>query len=192
MKTQQWQKVRQVFDAAVAKRGTNDISSFLDDACNGDPELRREVESLLASLDGADSFMETPAVNKVADAFEEETKELERGKCFAHYEIIRQIGAGGMGEVYLARDKKLERMVAVKILNEKFARHESNLKRFIKEAKAASALDHPNILVIHEFGESDGRHFIVSEYVKGVTLREFLKNNSIQLLEIFDILAQGL
>ena len=97
--------------------------------------------------------METPAVAKVAGIIEAETKKLEAGKCFGHYEIIEQIGAGGMGEVYLAKDKKLDRKVAVKILNEKFGRHESNLNRFIQEAKAASALNHPNILVIHEIGE---------------------------------------
>ncbi len=93
--------------------------------------------------------METPAVAKVADVIEAETRKLETGKCFGHYEIIEQIGAGGMGEVYLAQDKKLDRQVAVKILSEKFSRDESNLQRFVSEAKAASALNHPNILVIH-------------------------------------------
>ena len=83
--------------------------------------------------------METPAVAKVADVIEAETKKLETGKCFGHYEIIKQIGEGGMGEVYLAKDKKLDRKVAIKILNEEFSQHESNLNRFIREAKAASA-----------------------------------------------------
>ncbi len=112
-----------------------------------------------------------------------EPQSLEAGKSFGHYEIIKQIGAGGMGEVYLAEDKKLDRKVAVKILNEKFAKHESNLQRFIKEAKAASALNHPNILVIHEIGESDETKYIVSEFIEGKTLRESLSSQAIEPLD---------
>ena len=84
-----------------------------------------------------------------------------------------------MGEVYLAKDKKLDRKVAIKILNEEFSRHESNLTRFIREAKAASALNHPNILVIHEIGESEDAHFIVSEFIKGKTLREIMQTEAV-------------
>ncbi len=95
-----------------------------------------------------------------------------------------------MGEVYLAEDKKLDRKVAVKILNAEFSRHESNLQRFIQEAKSASALNHPNILVIHEIGESENAHYIVSEYVKGATLREILREKSLKLSEVLDISIQ--
>ncbi|MFN2393884.1 MAG: protein kinase, partial [Pyrinomonadaceae bacterium] len=115
---------------------------------------------------------------------------LERGKCLGHYEIIRQIGAGGMGEVYLAADKVLNREVAIKILNENFSHDESNLQRFISEAKAASALNHPNILVIHEVCASSAAHFIVSEFIKGSTLREILCERTLQLTEILDIAFQ--
>lgn len=99
-------------------------------------------------------------------------------------------GAGGMGKVFLAEDTKLERRVAIKILNEEFARYESNLNRFTKEAKFASALNHPNILVIHEIGESGDTHFIVSEFVEGKTLRQLLKEHTLQLPEIIDIAVQ--
>ncbi len=112
------------------------------------------------------------------------------GECFNQYEIIKQIGAGGMGEVYLAIDKKLDRKVAVKILNEKFAQHESNLRRFTQEAKAASALNHPNILVIHEIGEADDVHFIVSEFVEGKTLREILDQSPLKLSEVLAVSIQ--
>ncbi len=95
-----------------------------------------------------------------------------------------------MGEVYLARDKKLDRQVAVKILNENFSGHESNLQRFIQEAKAASALNHPNILVIHEIGESEDLHYIVSEFVKGKTVREIFKEKSLKLSEVLDVSMQ--
>ncbi len=95
-----------------------------------------------------------------------------------------------MGKVFLAEDTKLERRVAIKILNEEFARYESNLNRFTKEAKFASALNHPNILVIHEIGESGDTHFIVSEFVEGKTLRQLLKEHTLQLPEIIDIAVQ--
>lgn len=187
-----WQKVRKIFDSAI-RRQPEERREFVRGACGEDESLLAEVESLLASLDGAESFLETPAVAKVADVIAEETatKKLKRGKRFNHYEIVECIGAGGMGEVYLAEDKKLDRRVAVKILNERFSREESNLKRFVQEAKAASALNHPNILVIHEIGEANQAHYIVSEYVKGETLREILRGNSSpKLSEILDIAIQ--
>ena len=115
---------------------------------------------------------------------------MEPGTKLSHYEIRQKIGAGGMGEVYLARDKKLDRKVAIKILNEKFSADESNLNRFVSEAKAASALNHPNILTIYEFGDSDGVHFIVSEFINGETLRDLLRKSSIKLAEILDISIQ--
>ncbi len=163
MADEKWQKVREVFDSAL-RRKPEERRKYIHVACGEDKTLLAEVESLLSSLDSAESFMETPAVAKVADVIEAETKKLETGKCFGHYEIVRQIGAGGMGEVYLAKDKKLDRQVAVKILNEQFSRDESNLRRFIAEAKAASALDHPNILVIHEIGAEGEAHYIVSVF----------------------------
>ncbi len=184
-----WQKVREIFDSAL-RRKAEERREFVSEACGDDETLRAEVESLLSSLESADSFLETPAVVKVADVIEVETRTLERGTCFGHYEIIEQLGAGGMGEVYLAQDKKLERKVAVKILNENFSHDEANLGRFIREAKAASALNHPNILVVHEVGESEDRHFIVSEYVEGKTLREILRESTLKLAEILDISIQ--
>ncbi len=188
MAHENWQQVKKIF--ADALRQTPEARpQFLDSVCSGDNILRREVESLLTSFDSAESFMETPAVGEVAGSFTgKET--LREGIRFGHYEIIKQIGIGGMGEVYLANDKKLDRKVAVKILNEKFSRHESNLERFIREAKAASSLNHPNILVIHEIGEADKAHYIVSEYIEGKTLREFFKEKSLDLNEILDISIQ--
>ena len=184
-----WQKVREIFDSAL-RRKPEERRKFINEACGDDKTLLAEVESLLSSLDGAESFMESPAVAEIADAFEARTKNLEKGTCFGHYEIIRQIGEGGMGEVYLARDKKLDRKVAIKILNEKFAEHESNLNRFIREAKSASGLNHPNILTVHEVGESENVHYIVSEFISGKTLRERLKESSLSLTEVLDIAIQ--
>jgi len=184
-----WQEVRQIFDAALRRR-PEERRRFVNQACGDDKTLRAEVESLLSSIDSAESFMETPAVAKVAHMIEIETKKFERGKCFGHYQVINQIGAGGMGEVYLARDHKLNRKVAIKILNQEFSQDESNLQRFVSEAKAASALNHPNILTIYEFGEAEDARFIVSEYIEGKTLREIIRQSRLRLPEILDISIQ--
>src|SRR3712207_5825603 len=101
-------------------------------------------------------------------------RELASNTTLSHYRIVSKIGAGGMGEVYLAEDTKLDRKVAVKFLNEEFSRDADKLHRFIQEAKAASALNHPNILTVHEIGEVDGTHFIATEFIEGKTLREHL------------------
>ncbi|MEA2274863.1 MAG: eukaryotic-like serine/threonine-protein kinase, partial [Solirubrobacteraceae bacterium] len=184
-----WQDVRQIFDAALRRR-PEERRGFINQACGDDKTLRAEVESLLSSIDSAESFMETPAVAKVAHMIEVETKKLETGKCFGHYEVINQIGVGGMGEVYLARDRKLDRKVAIKILNQEFSQDKSNLQRFVSEAKAASALNHPNILTIYEFGEAEDARFIVSEYIEGKTLREIIRQSGLRLPEILDISIQ--
>ena len=174
MNSERWQKVKGLFDALV-ELAPNERERFLDKSCGTDDGLRREIENLLDSFENAESFLEQPAVTEVASVIiKVEAKNLEAGRCFGHYEILRHIGAGGMGEVYLAQDKKLDRKVAVKILNESFAKHESNLRRFTQEAKAASALNHPNILVIHEIGVSEDANYIVSEFIEGVTLREII------------------
>ncbi len=189
MNSKRWQKIKSIFDAALeivpAKRG-----GFLDKSCPHDTELRQEVQKLLDSYDQAEGFIEDPAVNEVASLLLEPTQTLKEGQRFAHYEVIRQIGVGGMGEVYLARDEKLERKVAIKILNERFSKHESNLKRFMQEAKAASSLNHPNILIIHEIKFGDDANYIVSEYVEGKTLRELIQDSELQLPEILDIAIQ--
>jgi len=188
MKNDDWEKAKRIFADAI-KLAPELRLPYLNEVCGDDPELRREIESLLASAPEAEGFMETPAVGEVADVIRR-TEHLESGRCFGHYEIIEQIGAGGMGEVYLAEDKKLDRKVAVKILNEKFARHESNLSRFTREAKTASALNHPNILVVHEIGEHETTHYIVSEFIKGKTLGTILKERPLNLREVLDISIQ--
>ncbi len=189
MKNGQWQKVKVIFDNALQQK-PEDRLNYVKTTCGNDKNLLNEIESLLASLGKADEFLETSAIEEVAEVIENETIKLEPGKSFGHYEIIEQIGYGGMGEVYLAKDKKLDRQVAVKILNPKFGQHESNLQRFVLEAKAASSLNHPNILVIHEIGEQTDVHYIVSEFVEGQTLRELIKSSSLKLNEILDISIQ--
>ncbi|MGB7207461.1 MAG: protein kinase [Pyrinomonadaceae bacterium] len=189
MADESWQKVREIFDSALLRK-PDERRKFIGEACGGNKTLLAEVESLLSSLDSAESFMETPAVAEVADAIGDNGNKLEQGHSLGHYKIIKELGTGGMGEVYLAKDEKLDRRVAIKVLNEKFSDDESNLSRFIREAKAASALNHPNILVIHKIGEADGVNYIVSEYVEGETLRTICKEKTLKLSEVLDISIQ--
>ena len=184
-----WQKVREIFDSALHRK-PEERQNFVNEACGEDKNLRAEVESLLTSLDSAESFMETPAVAKVAGVIAAEMKHLERGQTLGHYEIIEQIGEGGMGEVYLAEDRRLDRKTALKILPGNVAQDEERMLRFVREAKSSSALNHPNIITIYEIGEADKTHFIATEYIEGETLRERLKGSPINLKSALEIAIQ--
>src|SRR5687767_7474062 len=180
-----WKQIKEIFDAATEMR-PEERAGYLDRVCYGNDDVRVEVDSLLSSFEKAGGFLESPAIGALA----EEVASLPEGWVIDHYRVIKQIGAGGMGEVYLARDTKLDRPVAIKLLNKKFERHEDNVQRFVREAKAASALNHPNILTIFEIGEIDGTHYIVSEYINGRTLREVMTSERLELPTIVDIAGQ--
>src|SRR5688572_29550021 len=146
-----WNKIKELVEEAL-QRKPDERSAFLDEACLGDNGLRREVESLVSSFDEAGDFMKSPA-------FEDATVEitgLAEGSMLGRYEIARRLGEGGMVIVHLAKDVSLDRLVAVKVLNKRFERSEENVRRFIREAKAASAVNHPNILTIFDIGEFEG------------------------------------
>ena len=189
MISHQWQKTRDLLDGAL-KRPPDERLRFVDENFGDDEDVRREVVSLLANAEDAADFLETPAVGEVADEITGSSEKLLIGQRLGHYKITKLLGRGGMGEVYLADDQKLDRRVAVKILNEKFAGHESNLARFTREAKAVSALNHPNILVIYEIGESENIHYIVSEFIEGETLREHLGKSPMKIAKTLDIAVQ--
>src|SRR5260221_2508208 len=101
--------------------------------------------------------------------------QLSPGASLSHYRIVSRLGAGGMGEVYLAQDAKLDRKIALKILPADLAANQDRMRRFVQEAKAAAALNHPNIATIHEIGLSEGVNFIAMEVIDGVTLREKIR-----------------
>jgi eukaryotic-like serine/threonine-protein kinase len=189
MSNKDWSKVKEIVDAAI-RRKPDERSGYLDEACADDADVRREVESLLSSFGKADGFMEKPAVDLTAEAATVELQEMSAGQMIGRYEVVRKLGEGGMGAVYLAKDDKLGRNVAIKVLNKKYERNEENVMRFIREARAASALNHPNILTIHEIGEFEGSQYIVSEFVEGDTLREVLRKESLELNRIIDITKQ--
>lgn len=174
-----WQKVKDIFEQAMAIT-PDERRHFLDKVCSDNKIIRREVEELLSSYDESDSFLETPAIPKPENEFH-------IGQTFAHYKIIKMIGAGGMGKVYLARDTKLDRQAAIKLLNHDLSQDNDKLKRFIQEAKAASSLNHPNILTVYEIGETDNLNYIVTEFIEGKTLRELL--SSTELMPLNEILT---
>ncbi len=166
-------------------------AAFLAQACAGDDELRREVEQLLAGDERAGDFLNQPVQAVAAGLF---TASLPAGHQLSHYRILSRLGAGGMGEVYLAEDTQLDRRVALKLLPAEFTTHADRVRRFIREAKAASALNHPNIVTIHEIGqiqtETGSLHFIVAEYVDGQTLRDRMKAEKLPLIAALDIAIQ--
>ncbi|MBX7174259.1 MAG: protein kinase [Pyrinomonadaceae bacterium] len=184
-----WQQVKEVF-AETLREPAAERSRFIVKRCAGDKDLEREIKSLLDSYNEANLFLESPAVVEVAEDFADESKRLRNGDFVKHYQIIKQIGKGGMGEVFLAQDTRLERKVAVKILSDYFGDNRENLKRFIREAKTASSLNHPNIVIIHEVDEVDGMNFIVSEFIEGLTLTEIINKKTLSLAQVSDILIQ--
>src|SRR2546423_6257617 len=117
-------------------------------------------------------------------------RELSANTTLSHYRIISKIGEGGMGEVYLAQDTQLDRLVALKFLPPDVAENQKRMQRFIQEAKAASALNHPNILTVYEIGQEDGTHFFATEFVDGVTLRQRMKGAPMKLSEVLEIATQ--
>jgi len=117
-------------------------------------------------------------------------KELENNTTLSHYRIVSKIGKGGMGEVYLAEDTKLDRRVALKILPAEFAEDKDRMSRFVREAKSASALNHPNIITIYEIGESEGTHFIATEFIDGKTLGEYAKSIPLNFKSVLEIAIQ--
>ncbi len=190
MNPEQWQQVKEVFAAALEYEPAQ-RAAFLARVCAQDEAIRREVESLLAAQSDAPDFMDTPAVAAVAGGLLAAQTRLAAGRHFGHFEIISLLGEGGMGEVYLAHDARLGRKIALKLLPTSFTNDADRVRRFAQEARAASALNHPNILTIYEIGLVDGRHFIATEYVAGETLRTHMGHEAkLPLAAALDVATQ--
>ncbi|MFL6276238.1 MAG: protein kinase domain-containing protein [Blastocatellia bacterium] len=189
MNLQRWRQIDDLFQAVV-ELDPAQRTRFLEAACAGDDALRTDVESMLAS-DGDDwDFVDKPALQVAAPLLVDDQPQLAPGETIAHYRIIAALGRGGMGEVYLAQDGRLERKVALKLLPTAFSSDPSRMRRFQQEARAVSALNHPNILTIHDIGEFDGRLFIASEFIDGETLRQGLSRQRMPEKEALDIAIQ--
>ena len=187
MKTERWQQIEQLFHA-VLERGSGERAAFLARECAGDESLRREVESLLASHEQDGRSLD--AADIAADLLGGDHIEGTVGRTIGPYKILKPLGRGGMGAVFLAEDAKLGRQIALKVLPAEFTRDRDRLRRFEQEARAASALNHPNIVTIYDSGDSGDLHFIAMEFVDGVTLRERLARGRLKLSETLDVASQ--
>ena len=189
MTPERHQQIGQLYHAALELAPT-ERAAFLAQACAGDKSLRSEVESLLAVQAEADNFFAAPAMEIAAKSLAAEQAQVTRAERLGHYRIIAPLGAGGMGEVYLAQDQKLGRKLALKLLPAAFTASPDRLRRFEQEARAASALNHPNIITIYEVGEIEGTHYIATEYVEGQTLRQQLTSERLSVLNALEIVLQ--
>ena len=187
MNPHRYAQIDEVFQAAL-EREPGERATFLDHECAGDPELRAEVEALLASDEKGQSFIEAPAVALAPELLTD--RESLVGRVIGSHKVVRRLGAGGMGEVYLAEDSRLDRPVALKILSPGGAVDSIARRRFLREARLASALDHPNICTIYEVGEDSGQSFIAMQYVQGETLRDLIGKNALPLESILAISLQ--
>ncbi|MFN7945656.1 MAG: protein kinase [Blastocatellia bacterium] len=193
MTPERWEEIGRLYHQAL-ELPTDQRAAFLRRVCASDDDLRHEVESLLQAAAEAGDFIAEPVMKDAAQMLAAEPSSslfpsLE-GRALGHYRIVSRLGAGGMGEIYLARDARLDRRVALKLLPADFTRDEARVRRFIREARAVSALNHPNIITIHEIGESEGWHYIATEFIEGRTLRQLMAAGGLTLTEKLDIAAQ--
>ncbi|MGA2327216.1 MAG: protein kinase [Bryobacteraceae bacterium] len=185
MKPKRWQQIEGLYQAAL-EREKSLRPEFLANACAGDPELLREVESLVALESRVDAFLEERALEVAARALAQDQARSEEpltGQMVSHYRILEKLGAGGMGEVYLAEDTRLGRRVALKVLPRELAGDPARKARLIHEARAASALNHPNIVTLYDVGSEGGIDFLVMEYVAGKPLAELIPRQGMPVKE---------
>lgn len=193
MKPERWQQISRIFKSAISLDGV-DRAAYVKEKCGADTDLQEEVERLIESHGKAedDDFIAGLAVEDVAEHFSggEETHALHKGEQLGAYLILDHLGTGGMGEVYLAQDSRLDRTVALKILAPEVAADQRRMQRFRQEAKVTSSLNQPNILTIFEFGEEGPMTFLAAEFVDGETLREHMRPKRLKLSEILEISVQ--
>lgn len=189
MTPDRWRRIEEVLQTAL-DREPPERAAFIASACAGDEELKRETLSLVKAYTDSGDFLEDDPLIRDAHVLLAATSRMDLDNRLGRYRIVRLLGSGGMGDVYLAHDEQLERRIALKILPAFFVAEDARLDLFRREARAASALNHPNILTIHEVGETDGTHFIATEFVDGETLRELMSDAELSHAEIIDIAVQ--
>jgi eukaryotic-like serine/threonine-protein kinase len=189
MTPERLQQVEELFHAALAEEPEG-RAGFLARACGDDEALRREVESLLDCHERGVSFIEQPAGDVAADLLAARQPRLKAGQLIGRYRVERALGAGGMGEVYLAEDVRLGRPIALKLLTAQPTAGADNVRRFERGGRARLALNHPNIVTIHEVGQAGPLHFIAAEFVDGETLRERMAGGRMSLSDALDVAAQ--
>ena len=192
MNAARWQQIDELFDAVLEIPET-EREGFLASKCHGDDELKREVMSLLAAQNQTVNFMEISAMNLMGKAIADDEEDFADNslynKILGNYKIEKPLGAGGMGEVYLAKDTKLNRKVALKILPKEFVSDDERVRRFELEARAVSALNHPYIVTVYDVGKIENVHYIATEYVEGKTVRDLI-GEKLNLKETLSIISQ--
>src|SRR4029450_11796153 len=189
MKAERWEKVIDLFQSAL-ERAPEERAAFLDESCHDDEGMRREVESLLTSHERAENFIEVPAFEVAPELATNDSAGALVGKLIGHYRIESLIGVGGMGEVYLARDERLGRKAALKLLPDSLTIDQTQLSRFKNEARTASALNHPNLLTVYEIGAEGNVQFIAMEFIEAVTLRAALVSGRMSAHKALEIAVQ--
>lgn len=184
MQPERWDKIESLFHAAL-KRDPADRPVFLADNCEGDASLCSEVTSLLTALEGTDAFFDATASPIAAQMFGDTV-----GQTVGPYHVLSILGSGGMGTVYLAQDVRLGRKIALKILPPQFTNDRERLRRFQQEARAASALNHPNILTVYEIEQKSDLHYIATEFIEGTTLRQKMLQGPLNLNEALNVAIQ--
>jgi len=190
-----WRRLEELYHAAL-ERPQSERAIFLEKACGDDVALRDELASLLAREADGERFLERPVLEAVARELGDDVATKSGGDpglvgtTLAHYRIEKQIGAGGMGEVYLARDPKLRRAVAIKVIPFELIRDAERKRRFLEEARAAAAIEHAHIAAIFDIDEADDRTFIVMEYVRGQSLRQLLATRAVSSQEAVELVRQ--
>jgi eukaryotic-like serine/threonine-protein kinase len=189
MEPKLWQRITDLFDEAMT-RAPKERIAFLDKACEGDTDLRKQVDRLVKSHQQSGDFLESSAFAVAPELLTDDRAVASVGELIGHYRIESFIGVGGMGEVYLARDERLGRKAALKLLPDSLTTDEAQLSRFKNEARSASGLNHPNILTVYEIGTEGNRQFIATEFIEGVTLRARLARGRINPHEALEIAIQ--
>ena len=189
MKPERWQRLESLYHEAL-EREPAERATFLREACADEDALRCEVESLLGYEEKAEKFIEVPALEYTAKRMAIDQVESMVGRQLGSYRILSQLGAGGMGEVYLADDTRLDRKVAIKFLHADSFADKQARKRLIREAQAAARLDHPNICALYEVGQQDDVSFIVMQYIEGKTLSRTVQRKPLQLGDTLDLAIQ--
>src|ERR1051325_6319337 len=189
MTPERWQQVKAIFNSAINYR-PEEREVFISQACSGDDALRSEVESLIASHERSGRFIDEPAFHVAASLLADDKSELKPGQTIGSYEVVSFLSRGGMGEVCVHKDKGLGRKVALKLLPSSFTKDDDRLRRFEQEARAASALNHPNIITIYEIREVGSSHVIATEFVEGETLRTRLNRSALSISAALDVTIQ--
>jgi len=193
MNPEQWQKIHELFEAAL-ERPIEERAAFLAGACPGDEETRRRVEAMLAADAQDDLLMDRPwreplDIFTASNSGPGATHSYD-GEMIGVYRLLKELGRGGMGTVYLAYDTRLGRRAALKLLPSHLVDNPERAHRFQREARLVSALNHPNIITIYDFGRENRRYYIVSEFVEGNTLRNLVSGPDVALHQILDIVIQ--